>query len=144
VAASIETLLRHKGRDVWSVSPDTTVCEAARLMAEKNIGALLVVSDGAVQGIVSERDYAGKIIAPCLDPARTTVAEIMTAPVVYVSPTQSVAECMALVTERRIRHLPVLDGARLVGLVSIGDLVKSFIGEQGETIQYLERYITGT
>ncbi len=136
-------LLRTKGGDVWSVPPGASVHEAVRLMAGKGVGAVLVREGDAVVGILSERDCARKLI---LDerPARgTPVREIMTARVVYVQPEETVEECMALMTDKRVRHLPVMEGGRLLGLLSIGDLVKSIIAEQKFAIQQLEHYVSG-
>jgi CBS domain-containing protein len=142
---AISSVLRRKGSDrkVLSISPDASVYEAIALMAENSIGALLVVADGVLTGILSERDYARKVVLQSRSSKDTRVADIMTSPVITVSPAHTVEECMRMMTERRIRHLPVVDGSTIVGIVSIGDLVRSVITVQGETIQYLQQYING-
>ncbi|HNS00939.1 MAG TPA: CBS domain-containing protein [Anaerolineae bacterium] len=141
---TVSDLLREKGTAVWAVRPDATVFEALELMAEKNIGAVLVLDDGRLVGIMSERDYARRVILMGKSSRETAVSEIMTARVLCVRVRQTVAECMALMTEKRVRHLPVLDDAgHLAGLVSIGDVVKAVIAQQEFTITNLERYITG-
>lgn len=141
--ANIASVLRQKGHHVWSLPPTASVYEAIQIMAEKHIGALMVVSGDQLVGIVSERDYARKVILQGRSSTEAQVSEIMTSPVVWVTPEHTVADCMRIMTEKRVRHLPVLDGAAMVGVVSIGDLVKSIITEQVETIHYLETYITG-
>jgi len=141
---AISSVLRRKGdRKVLSISPDSSVYEAIAVMAENSIGALLVVADGVLTGIMSERDYARKVVLQSRSSKETRVADIMTSPVITVSPAYTVEECMHLMTERRIRHLPVVDGSTIVGIVSIGDLVRAVITVQGETIQYLQQYING-
>ena len=128
---------------VETVAPSTPVFDAVRLMAEKNIGALLVLEEQTIVGIVTERDYARKIVLMGRSSKQTPVRDIMTFPVMYVRPDQSNEECMALMTDNRLRHLPVVDQGRLVGLISIGDLVKDIISEQKFIIEQLEHYIAG-
>ncbi|MGB9358682.1 MAG: CBS domain-containing protein [Acidimicrobiia bacterium] len=137
-------ILDEKGAGVWSVAPGDTVLSALETMAQHNIGAVLVLDGDDLSGILSERDYARKIKLAALGSGDTPVANIMTTPVVTVVPTASVAECMELMTDRRIRHLPVVDDeGRLVGIVSIGDIVKAMMAQQRDLIADLERYITG-
>jgi len=140
---TVNQLLQGKGAEVWSVSPDITVYDALVLMAEKNVGAVLVLDGGRLVGIFSERDYARKVVLRGKSSKETPVREIMTSRVVYVRPEQSVEDCMALMTDKRIRHLPVLDRDRVIGVISIGDVVKSIISEQSFMIEQLENYITG-
>lgn len=140
---TIERLLEIKGYDIWSIRPDASVYDAVKLMADKKVGALLVLESGKLVGIVSERDCTRKVILQERAPKDTLVREIMTSNVIFVRPDQTVEECMALVTARRIRHLPVLAGDRLIGIISIGDLVKDIISEQEFMIQQLENYIKG-
>ena len=128
---------------VLSISPDASVYDAIALMAENSIGALLVVSDGKLAGILSERDYARKVVLQSRSSKDTRVRDIMTSPVVTVTPTHTVEECMRLMTDKRIRHLPVVEGHVIVGIVSIGDLVRSMLTVQGEMIQQLQQYING-
>ncbi|MGF1428278.1 CBS domain-containing protein [Kitasatospora sp. LaBMicrA B282] len=142
-AAKILAAKPDGGRTVHTVSKDSTVLEAIRLMAEKGVGALVVMAGQQIAGIVSERDYARKVELRGRSAEKTRVEEIMTAAVRYVEPTQTADECMALMTEHRLRHLPVLDGGELSGLISIGDLVKCQIADQQFTISQLEHYIHG-
>ena len=128
---------------IFTIAPTASVYDAVRLMAVKNIGAVLVIESEHVAGIFTERDYARKIALMSRSSRETLVREVMTSAVMYVRPDQTSEECMALMTENRIRHLPVMDGDKLLGLVSIGDLVKDIISEQQFTIQQLEHYITG-
>ena len=137
-------ILNDKGYDVWSISPDATVYEALQLMAEKNVGALVVLDRREVVGLISERDYARKVVLKGKTSLNTPVRKIMTSKVVSVCPKQSAEECMALMTDQRTRHLPVLEDGRLVGIVSIGDVVKKIIHNQEFTIQQLDNYITGS
>ncbi len=139
---TVKHLLERKGSQVFSVTPDTPVLEAIRLMAEKHIGALLVMRDTELAGIVSERDYARKVILLGRSSAETPVRQIMTSPVITVKPAHTVNECMQMVTDQRIRHLPVVENGRVLGVVSIGDLVKAVIESQQEQIEQLERYIS--
>ncbi|PJH76288.1 MAG: histidine kinase [Anaerolineae bacterium CG_4_9_14_0_8_um_filter_58_9] len=140
---TVEDILKEKGRQVWGISPHATILEALRLMAEKDVGALVVVEDDQIMGIISERDYARKIALRGKSSVNTPVKEIMTNKVYYVSPKATIQECLALITQQSIRHLPVLENGKLVGLISIGDVVKSIIDEQEITITQLSDYITG-
>ena len=139
----VAALLQRKGSEVFSVPPSASVFEAIEVMAEREVGALLVMEGQRLVGVLSERDYARKVILKGRASRDTPVREIMTAEVVTVSPQQTVDECMALMTAERVRHLPVVDGGRVVGVVSIGDLVKWIIEGQEKTIQDLENYISG-
>jgi CBS domain-containing protein len=142
--ATVSQILRSKpDRAVHTIAPGATVFDALRLMADKNVGAVLVVEGGAIVGVLTERDYARKVVLMARSSKDTPVRDIMTAPVMYVSPERTSEECMALMTENRFRHLPVLDKGKLVGLVSIGDLVKDVISEQKFIIEQLEHYIAG-
>ncbi|HEY4093106.1 MAG TPA: CBS domain-containing protein [Luteibacter sp.] len=138
----VKHLLGTKGREVYAVAPDASVYEAVRQMADKNVGALVVLKGSELVGIISERDYARKVILKDRSSRDTPVADIMTASVITVATDATVDECMRLCTDGRLRHLPVVDGDRVVGVVSIGDLVKATISEQKETINQLEAYIT--
>jgi len=140
---TVEEILQQKGRDVWTISPKATVMEALKLMDEKHIGALVVTHEDQVVGIISERDYARKVILRGKSSINTHVKEIMTDKVFYVNPKNTAEECLILTTQQSIRHLPVLDNGKLVGLISIGDVVKSVIGEQETEIRQLSEYITG-
>lgn len=143
IATSARTLLEHKSREAWTISPDATVFEAIQTMAEKNIGALLVVEQGRLVGILSERDYMSKVALKGRSSKETAVRDIMVREVVTVHPGQTVSECMRLVTERRVRHLPVVEDGVILGMVSIGDLVRWTIATQRVTIEQLEKYIAG-
>ncbi len=138
---TVRTLLEGKGRAIYSVEPQAAVLDAVRLMAEHHVGALVVMRGAALEGIVSERDYARKVILRGRSSADTPVRDIMSAPVLTVSLDTSVQACMQLMTDRRVRHLPVVDGARVIGMISIGDLVKAVIAEQKAQIEQLESYI---
>lgn len=140
---TVKQLLHVKGRHVWSVSPDTSVFDALQLMAKHDIGAVLVMDGPRVVGIFSERDYARKVILHGKSSKETLVREIMTADVITVHPEQTIADCMNIMTDNRIRHLPVVAGGQLIGLVSIGDVVKAIIGEQEFVIDQLQQYISG-
>jgi len=141
---SAAQVLKSKPRQtVESVAPSTSVFDAVKLMAEKNIGALLVLEEQKIVGIVTERDYARKVVLLGRSSKETPVRDIMSSPVMYVRPDQTNEECMALMTENRLRHLPVVDQGKLIGLISIGDLVKEIISEQKFIIEQLEHYITG-
>ncbi len=139
----VKHLLDAKGRHIISVTPDTSVLDAIKLMAEKAIGSLVVMDDGELCGILSERDYARKVIIKGRSSESTRVSEIMTATVLTTSNSQTVTDCMALMTEKRIRHLPVLEDNRVIGMISIGDLVQAIIADQQQEIEQLEQYISG-
>jgi CBS domain-containing protein len=140
---TITEILNHKGTTVWTTSPDTMVFDAIQMMADKNIGALLVTDKGKLLGILSERDYTRKIALKGRSSKQTAVKEILSGPVIHVSPSHTVEDCMRLMTEHRIRHLPVLDGDRVLGIISIGDLVNWIISAQTTTIHQLQTYIAG-
>jgi CBS domain-containing protein len=140
---TIREIISHKGAAAWTISPDSTVFDAIQLMADKNIGALLVTKDGKLLGIVSERDYTRKVAIKGRSSKDTPVREILSGHVIHVTPEHSVEECMRLMTEHRVRHLPVLDGEKIAGVISIGDLVNWIISAQSSTIHQLETYITG-
>lgn len=139
---TVQQILAIKGSQVWSIAPDSTVFAALKLMGEKEVGALAVVENGRLAGIISERDYARKVILKGRTSRDTFVREIMSTPVICTQCDQTVEECMQVMTEKRIRHLPVVEGERLVGIISIGDLVKAVIAEQQFMIEQLENYIT--
>lgn len=136
-------LLQAKGHDVWSITPDASVYDALKLMADKEVGALLVLEGENLIGVISERDYARKVILKGKSSIDTPVSEIMTKDVISIRPEQTIKECMALMTEKRVRHLPVLEGNQLIGIISIGDVVKAIISHQEFMIEQLENYITG-
>jgi len=138
----VRHLLESKGGEVYAIAPEAPVLEAIRHMAERRVGALLVMRGEVLAGIVSERDYARKVILQGRSSAQTPVAEIMSSPVVTVNPDTDVFDCMRLCSDSRIRHLPVVEGERVVGVISIGDLVKAVIDAQAEQIEQLQRYIT--
>jgi len=139
----VRDVLQVKGAEIFSIGPDDSVFNAIQIMADNRIGALVVLDGEKLVGMISETDYARKIVLEGRTSASTRVREIMTDKVLYVGLDQDITECMALMTERRFRHLPVIEDEKLVGLISIGDLVKSIIDEQSFTIEQLERYITG-
>jgi CBS domain-containing protein len=140
---TVRQILDAKGHDYWHVPMDSTVYEALRLMAEQEIGSVLVMEAGELKGILTERDYARKVVLEGLTSPELPVERIMATHVLYARPDQTVEECMALMTDKRVRHLPVLDGGHVVGVVSIGDLVKATIDEQQFIIEQLEQYIAG-
>jgi CBS domain-containing protein len=141
MAETITWILKNKSDAIWSIAPDATVYDALALMAEKAVGALLVLSAGKLVGIISERDYARKIILQGRSSRDTTVQEIMTGTMFTVTPEDTIDECMRIVTHHHVRHLPVLDQGKLVGMISIGDLVNAIISEQARTIDHLHTYI---
>ena len=140
--ANVKQLLQAKGHDIWSVGPEDSVYDAIELMANKGVGALVVMEGDSLVGVLSERDYARKVELQGRSSRGTKIKEIMTSRVVYARPEQTVEECMALMTDKRIRHLPVMDGDEMLGVISIGDLVKAIIEEQQHVIEQLEQYIS--
>ncbi len=143
LAETVGEILKAKGNQIWTIAPDATVYEAIQMMAEKRIGALLVLSGGRLTGIVTERDYARKVILLGHSSKETQVAQIMTTDMATVTLENTVADCMRIITDRRVRHLPVLDGGSLAGVISIGDVVNAIISAQAETIRHLNSYISG-
>lgn len=141
---TINEILNMKGRQIWSVSPDTIVFHALELMAQKEVGALLVIENDNLVGIISERDYARKVILQGKSSRDIPVKEIMSSRVIYITPDQNVEDCMALMINKRIRHLPVMENDKLVGIISIGDVVKALIDEKEFVIEQLVQYIKGT
>lgn len=142
--ATVRSILEDKGSTVWSVRPDDTVLDAIALMADKSVGALLVLnSNQQIVGMISERDYARKVILQGRSSKDTLIEEIMSSPIIVVGPCYTVAQCLLLMTEHRIRHLPVMEDGRIVGVLSIGDLVRATVAAQQETINQLTRYIMG-
>ncbi len=139
----VKQILATKGNEIWSIEPDATVYDAIHLLAEKGIGALLVMEGDELIGVISERDYARQIILKDKSSRKTLVRDIMTSKVITSEPNQEIADCMSMMTEKRIRHLPVVEGGRVVGVVSIGDVIKAVIAEQRATIVDLEKYISG-
>ena len=140
---TVAQILDSKGHDVWAVDPGDTVLDSLKMMADKRVGALLVMDDEKLVGIVTERDYARKVILEGKSSKQTAVRDIMSDKVLCVSPDRTVDECMALMTDKRARHLPVLDHKKVIGVVSIGDLVKAVINEQQVLIDQLQHYISG-
>ena len=141
---TIGQLLESKSKDIWSIAPNATVFEALRIMAQKNVGVLLVIDKEKLVGIFSERDYARKVILEGKSSKDTAVGELMTKDVYYIAPKNTLHESLAVMTSRRIRHMPVLENDRLIGIVSIGDVVKQIIANQEFTIRELEKYISGS
>ena len=140
---TVRSVLKQKGQDIWFVSPNVWVYDAIETMAEKHVGALLVIAEGKLVGVISERDYARKVILQGKSSKQTEVKEIMTSPVIFAVPEHTVEDCMRIMTNNRIRHLPVVENERVLGVVSIGDLVKWIISAQEETIHQLQHYIAG-
>jgi CBS domain-containing protein len=140
---TVADIVKAKGDEVWTISPNITVFEALSIMADKNVGALVVVEGKDVVGLLSERDYARKVILHGKSSREIPVREIMTTDVHFVRPNQSIEECMDQMTDKRVRHLPVIDSDGLAGIISIGDVVKAIIDDRESTIQHLENYITG-
>jgi len=140
---TVRTILQTKGPEIWSVEPETPVMAALKIMDEKNIGALVVARGGSVLGILSERDYARKLVLKGRSSSDATVQDLMTSSVITVTPDQSMDQCMDLMTSKRIRHLPVVEDDKLIGLISIGDVVKAVISEKEFLIKQLENYISG-
>jgi CBS domain-containing protein len=143
VSGTIEAILGQKGREIFSVTPDATVFEAVEQMANKNVGALLVVENEQLVGMISERDYTRKVMLRGKRSRETQVREIMSSDLTVITPREPVENCLRMMTDKRIRHLPVLDGGTIRGIVSIGDLVKWVIATQSAAIQHLEMYISG-
>jgi len=139
----VSDILNAKGRDIWAVKPDDTIFDSLQLMADKEIGALLVMDGERLVGIVTERDYARKVILEGKSSRTASVSEVMTRKVLCVAPARTVEECMALMTDKRARHLPVVEGKRVIGVLSIGDLVKAILSEQQTLIDQLQHYISG-
>jgi CBS domain-containing protein len=140
---TVRDVLKRKGRQLWSITPDSSVYQAIEMMADKHVGALLVMTGDQLVGIVSERDYARKVVLKGRHSKDTRVAEIMTSPVISVELHQTVDECMKVITDNRIRHLPVIEDQKVTGMISIGDMVNWIISAQDHTIQQLQSYITG-
>ena len=141
---TIAQLLNAKGDQIWSVEPKATIFEALEIMSEKEIGALLVMEDGKLTGIFSERDYARKVILKGKSSKETPVGELMTKKVFYIDSQKTINDCMAMMTAKRIRHVPVIEDNQVMGIVTIGDVVNQIISEQKVTINHLENYITGS
>ena len=141
---TIAQLLNAKGDQIWSVEPKATIFEALEIMSEKEIGALLVMEDGKLTGIFSERDYARKVILKGKSSKETPVGELMTKKVFYMDPQKTINDCMAMMTAKRIRHVPVIEDNQVMGIITIGDVVNQIISEQEVTINHLENYITGS
>ena len=140
----VKELLHGKGDEIWSIQPQDEVYQAIELMSEKNIGALLVMNEGRLEGILSERDYARKVILQGRSSRETLAKDIMTSTVLSISSSSTIEDCMRMMTDHKIRHLPVVDDGAVIGVISIGDVVKAIISDQEQTIEQLERYIAGS
>ena len=140
---NVGNLLTSKGREIWSIAPDKSIFDALEMMADKNVSGLLVLESGKLVGIFTERDYARKLILKGKSSKKTKVSDLMTKNILYVGSKNTIEDCMKLMTGKRVRHLPVIDTGRLIGIVTIGDLVKQIISEQQTTIHQLENYISG-
>ena len=143
ISGTVDSILHHKGAALWSIAPEATVFDAIKLMADKNVGALPVILDGELLGVFTERDYTRKVALQGKTSRETRVREIMTGQVFIVTPNDTVEMCMKLMNDNRVRHLPVIDGGKVIGIISIGDLVNWIISTQGATIEQMERYIAG-
>jgi CBS domain-containing protein len=140
---TIREILKRKGQEIWSITPESTVYQAIEMMADKHVGALLVIAEDKLVGIISERDYARKVILKGKSSKETRVQEIMTGSVVSVEPQIPIDDCMRIMTEKRIRHIPVVENEKVIGIVSIGDLVNWIMSAQDHTIQQLQDYVSG-
>ena len=140
----VSQLLTAKGHDVWAIAPDTTVLNALQVMADRKIGALLVLEEDKLVGVFSERDYARKVVLKGKSSKDTPVGDVMSSKIVCVVPDQTTELCMSLMTEKRVRHLPVVEGNKVIGIISIGDVVKAVIADREDVIEQLEQYITGS
>jgi CBS domain-containing protein len=143
ISVPVSAVLQHKGTTLWSISPDATVFEAIKLMADKNVGAVLVLAGDELRGIITERDYTRKVALQGKTSKETRVGDILSAEITTVGPDHSVEECMKLMTEKRVRHLPVITGGKVLGIVSIGDLVNWTISAQSAAIDQMQQYISG-
>jgi CBS domain-containing protein len=144
VTGTVSRILERKGSSIWSIAPEAMVYDAIKMMAQRNVGALVVLDNQQLIGIISERDYTRKVILQGKSSKETSVREIMTKELVTAEPNDNIAACMRIMTEQRVRHLPVLAGGKIVGIVSIGDLLKWLISEQDAAIDHLEKFITGS
>jgi len=141
--SSVRQILQDKGGNAWSIQPDASVHDALKLMSEKDVGALLVMEGGKIVGVFSERDFARKVLIHGVDINATKVSEMMSRTIYVIDPNKTMADCMAVMTQKRIRHLPVIENTRLIGIISIGDVVNQMIRDQKNEIDFLEDYITG-